>query len=161
MTAASRMWSTQSRLDREAADPTGTKRAVRPGFRPLPGCSPVVPLGSHIIPHNHPPPPAHTHTRAHTHTHVHAHPAKAPFWAEKSALTQPTRLFTAVNSKVTGWLLLRLSVALDPNTDPLSGPCRPQDVKWNIGGQVIQTDGNSGLNGTRNRSKPNLLSLTS
>lgn len=154
MTTASRMWSAQGRLDREAADPTGTKQAARPGFRPP--CLGVR-LRCLWAPILLPPTASHTHA----HTHVHVHPAKAPFWAEKSAPTQPTRLFAAVNSRVTGRLPLRLPVASDPNTDPLPGPCRPQDVKWNIGGQVIQTEGNSGLNGTRNRSKPDLLPLTS
>lgn len=117
----------------------------------------VFACGASGLPYYSPPP----RRLPHAHTHVHVHPAKAPFWAEKSALTQPTRLFTAVNSRVTGRLPLRLPVASDPNTDPLPGPCRPQDVKWNIGGQVTQTEGNSGLNGTRNRSKPDLLPLTS
>lgn len=142
MTAASGMWSAQSRLDRE-----GPSRQRGQASDPC--------LGVHLrrlwAPVLHTPPP---HTQVHT-------PCKGTILGRESALTQTTRLLTAVNSRVTEWLLLRLSVASDPNTDPLAGPCRPQDVKCNVGGQVIQTDGNSGLNGTRNRSKPDLLPLTS
>ena len=111
MTAASRMWSPRAGWTMRLLTPQDQAGSEARLQATLPGCSPAVTLGSHITP----PTP-------HTHAHVHVHPAKAPFWAEKSALTQPTRLFTAVNSRVTGWLFLRLSVASDPNTEPLSGP---------------------------------------
>lgn len=115
VTTASRMWSAQGRLDREAADPR-TKQAARPGFRPL---LPGVRLRCLWAPILLPPP-----HRSHTHTHA-CTSCKAPFWAEKVPSLSPLVTLSAVNSRVTGRLPLRLPVASDQHR-PLPGPCRPQ-----------------------------------